>query len=480
MRAPAVHALWALFLPLAVQAPSPAKQPAPNAAPRAAPDPEIHRAELQATVTWLAADERRGRATGTAEAAEAGRWLAAELQAAGVKPAGDDGFLQNVPYGQCEFTAVPELALEREGAAPRACTWGVDFDSVSAPVDETVFELAVAKPDGEAVTPAAQKAVFLDAPDRGATRKLQRSLGRGWGLIVERGSSRAGEASSEVPHPTRSNGGAPRLRVRGPLAEELATAAGARLRLKAPGKVAEQPAFNVVGILPGQGTAERPELAEEAVVLSAHYDHLKPRQDAKEGEDAIFNGADDDASGCAAVLELAEALAAGPPPARTVVFLLATGEEIGLVGTDYYIENPVVPLEHTVANVNFEMLGRPDALVGGAGKLWLTGFERSNLGAAFAKAGLAVVADPRPDERFFQRSDNFAFAMRGIVAQTLSSYDLHTDYHTVRDEASRLDYGHMESALRSALIGVRALVDGSIDPAWEPGGNPQQPAQQQR
>jgi len=481
MRAPAVPVLWALLLPFGAQALTTAKQAAPNAAAHRAPDPEIHSAELQATVTWLAADERRGRSTGSAEAAEAGRWLAAELQAAGVKPAGDDGFLQHVPFGQCEFTAVPELTLEREGAAPRVCVWGVDFDSVSAPVDEVVLELAVARADAEKPpTPSAQKAVFLDAPDRAATRKLQRALGPGWGLLLDRGSERAGDASSELPHPTRSAAGPPRVRVRGPFAQELASAAGARLRLKAPGKVAEQPAFNVVGILRGKGTPERPDLADQAVVISAHYDHLKPKQDAKEGEDAIFNGADDDASGCAAVLELAQALAAGPPPARTVVFLLATGEEIGLVGTNYYLENPVVPLEHTVANVNFEMLGRPDPLVGGAGKLWLTGFERSNLGPAFAKAGLAVVADPRPKEAFFQRSDNYAFALRGIVAQTLSSYDLHEDYHTVRDEASLLDYAHMESALRSALVGVRALVDGSIDPAWEPGGNPQPPQQPQQ
>jgi hypothetical protein len=149
MRAPAVQVLCSLLLPLGAQAPSNTKQPAPHAAP----DPEIHSAELEASVTWLAADERRGRATGTAEAAEAGRWLAAELQAAGVKPAGDDGFLQNVPYGQCEFTALPELTLEREGAAPRPCAWGIDFDSVSAPVDEAVFELAVAKPDVEAPAP---------------------------------------------------------------------------------------------------------------------------------------------------------------------------------------------------------------------------------------------------------------------------------------------------------------------------------------
>jgi hypothetical protein len=480
MLAPAALALWSLLLPVALarqpaalQSASSASKPLAPSGERSAPDPEIQRAELEAAVTWLAADERRGRATGTPEAAEAGRWLAAELAAAGVEPAGDDGFLQNVPFGQCEFTAHPELVLEREGAEPRALVWGVDFDSVSAPVEELVLELAVVRSEGEPPKASATHALFVDAPDRRAARRLARSLAAGWGLVVERGSAQAGQPSSELPKPLRVMSGPPKVTVRGPIVDELAAAAGARLRLKAPGKVTEQPAFNVVGLLRGKGTAERPELAGQAVVLSAHYDHLPPARRAPEGADVIHNGADDDASGCAAVLELAEALAAGPPPARTVVFLLATGEEIGLVGTHFYLDHPVVPLECTVANVNFEMIGRPDALAGGAGKLWLTGYERSNLGPAFAAAGLTVVADPRPDQNFFQRSDNFAFAVRGIVAQTLSSYDLHEDYHSVRDEASRLDYAHMEGALRSALTGVRALVDGEIDPAWEPGGNPQ-------
>jgi Zn-dependent M28 family amino/carboxypeptidase len=119
------------------------------------------------------------------------------------------------------------------------------------------------------------------------------------------------------------------------------------------------------------------------------------------------------------------------------------------------------------------MIGRPDALAGGPGKLWLTGFERSNLGPAFAQAGLALVPDPRPDQDFFRRSDNYAFALRGIVAQTLSSYDLHTDYHAVSDEADTLDWTHLAAAVEAAWIGARALADGSIDPAWQPGGMPE-------
>jgi Zn-dependent M28 family amino/carboxypeptidase len=186
----------------------------------------------------------------------------------------------------------------------------------------------------------------------------------------------------------------------------------------------------------------------------------------------IHNGADDDASGCAALLELAGALAAGPRPARTLVFLFATGEEAGLHGTDWYIEHPLVPLASTVCNLNLEMIGRPDPLAGGAGGLWLTGDERTSLGDAFRALGMAVVADPRPGERFFERSDNYAFARRGIVAQTLSSFNLHADYHGVDDELERLDLAHMEGATRAALVGARALADGTLEPTWKPGGDP--------
>jgi Zn-dependent M28 family amino/carboxypeptidase len=177
------------------------------------------------------------------------------------------------------------------------------------------------------------------------------------------------------------------------------------------------------------------------------------------------------------VLEIARALAADARanpdvPARTQVFLLVTGEEMGLLGTDHYLENPVRPLAETVCNLNFEMIGRPDDAVGGAGRLWLTGFERTSLGEAFRAAGLALMPDPRLDQHFFERSDNYAFAKRGIVAQTLSSYAMHEDYHRVTDEADTLDYAHLEAAVRAAFLGARALANGEVTPAWKPGGRP--------
>jgi len=233
-----------------------------------------------------------------------------------------------------------------------------------------------------------------------------------------------------------------------------------------------------VGVIRGQGRPDAPALAGEAIVVSAHHDHLGTRtRDAGDGDatasgggdaqaDRVFNGADDDASGCAAVLELAGACAAGPKPARTLVFLLATGEEIGLFGTEHYLDHPLVPLDRTVLNLNFEMIGRPDAKVGGTGVMWLTGFELSNLGPAFEAAGLAVRRDPRPEEHFFERSDNYAFVRRGIVGQSLSTFDLHTDYHGVDDEADRIDYAHMEACIASALRALRPIADGDLRPEW--------------
>jgi Zn-dependent M28 family amino/carboxypeptidase len=230
---------------------------------------------------------------------------------------------------------------------------------------------------------------------------------------------------------------------------------------------------NVVGRIRGAGTAEHPELAQEVVVLSAHYDHLgiRPRPRGPEDADALMNGADDNASGCATLLELAQAFAAAKP-ARTLIVLFTTDEESGGRGCRRYIEAPPEPLAKTVANLNLEMLGRPDELVGGPGKLWLTGYERSNLGPVWQGAGLAIVADPRPKEGFFQRSDNYALALEGIVAQTLSTFGGHKEYHTPRDEPDTLDYAHLEAAAQVALAAARTLADGSLAPAWVEGQRP--------
>jgi len=223
------------------------------------------------------------------------------------------------------------------------------------------------------------------------------------------------------------------------------------------------PAHNVVGILRGEG-----EGARKAVVLGAHYDHIGGEKPAPgDTTDRINNGADDDASGCSVVLELAGALAHEGHHAHSIIFLLATGEEIGNVGADYQLLHPVVPLADTIANLNFEMLGRPDPLVGGAGKMWLTGWDQTNLGEALVAAGVAVVADPRLDQHFYERSDNIAYVRKGVVGQTFSTFNLHKDYHTVKDEADAIDFEHLTSCAREALKAVDLVVDGKLVPAFK-------------
>jgi hypothetical protein len=223
--------------------------------------------------------------------------------------------------------------------------------------------------------------------------------------------------------------------------------------------------WNAVGVLRGSD----PKATGETIILSAHLDHLGVGEPVN--GDAIYNGADDDASGCIAVLELARALASGAKPLRTIYFVCFGSEETGGFGAQYFIEHSPVPLEHIVANLEFEMIGRPDRKVP-ADTLWLTGYDRSNLGQELARQGARLVADPHPEENFFQRSDNYTLALRGVVAHTVSSFGLHTDYHRPSDEAAKIDYKLMTSSIGSMIEPVRWLANSAFRPAWVPGRAP--------
>jgi hypothetical protein len=223
--------------------------------------------------------------------------------------------------------------------------------------------------------------------------------------------------------------------------------------------------WNAVGILWGSDAR----LRHEAVLLSAHLDHVGIGPPVN--GDNIYNGADDDASGTTAVLELARVLGAGPRPRRTVIFALFGSEETGGLGSTYFREHPPVPLKEIAANLEFEMIGRPDPKVE-ADTLWLTGWERSNLGPALAAHGAHLVADPHPSQHFFSRSDNYVLAKEGVVAETVSSYGLHADYHRPSDDVAHLDFKHMEAAIGSMLGPVEWLVNSDFRPAWNEGGRP--------
>lgn len=227
---------------------------------------------------------------------------------------------------------------------------------------------------------------------------------------------------------------------------------------------------NVLGMIPGSD----PAIASEIVVVGAHFDHIGIGS-AVNG-DSINNGADDDASGTIAALEIArsfaQARARGEGPGRSVLIALFTAEEMGMLGTRLWLENPTVPLEQVVADLQIEMIGRPDSLSGGFGRGWLTGYERTTMGDILAAQGSPIVPDPRPEMRFYFRSDNLPFAQLGIPAHTLSSYDMHTDYHNVTDEVDLVDFAHMTALIDAAEAMMVELTSGPT-PEWKEGGRPE-------
>jgi Zn-dependent M28 family amino/carboxypeptidase len=222
---------------------------------------------------------------------------------------------------------------------------------------------------------------------------------------------------------------------------------------------------NVVAILRGSD----PKLKDTYVMLSSHYDH---RGMADSGDDRVFNGANDDASGTVSVMEVATALASlHPRPKRSVVFILFCGEEKGLRGSRYYVAHPVVPLEQTVAHLNLEQVGRTDATEGmKVGIANVTGFDFSTMVPVLVDAGrrvgVRILKDPTSSDAYFNRSDNGSTARMGIPAHTLSvAYDF-PDYHGVGDEWQKIDYDNTAKVDQAVAIAVLNLAQSPVAPSW--------------
>jgi Zn-dependent M28 family amino/carboxypeptidase len=261
---------------------------------------------------------------------------------------------------------------------------------------------------------------------------------------------------------------------------------GVRLTFAMPTALEERRSGNVLARLRGRD----PRLAEEAVVYTAHHDHLGIRKGARPGDDAIYNGAVDNASGVAAVLSIARAFAALPPearPRRSVVFAIVAAEEAGLLGSEWLVRHPPMPLGRVAANLNFDSLnifGRTrDLRVLGLGKTSL-----DPLVAALARAqGRAPKSDPFPDRGSFYRSDQLNFARAGVPAlhasggvefvgrpegwgeQQINAW-IKTHYHQPSDEY-RDDWnlaGALDDVRLNFQLGL-AIASADRMPTWRPG-----------
>jgi Zn-dependent M28 family amino/carboxypeptidase len=220
---------------------------------------------------------------------------------------------------------------------------------------------------------------------------------------------------------------------------------------------------NVIGYLEGTD----PKFKDEFVMFSAHHDHLGIRRGA--APDSIYNGADDDASGVAAVISLANYFVKTGGAKRSLLFVTFTGEESGGYGSRQLAKELPAPSEKMIAMINFEMIGLVSKF--GKNSAYITGFDRSDLGAIMQEAlkgsEYMVHPDPYPSQNLFMRSDNAKFVPLGIPAHSFSTVDMDATqktYHTVKDEYETLDIQNAVNIIRGIALGIKPVVNGDKTP----------------
>jgi Zn-dependent M28 family amino/carboxypeptidase len=434
-------------------------------APAAEPPP-FDVAQLRADIRFLASDLLEGRRAGTHGYDIAAEYVASRLAILGIAPGGEGGYFQPVQLRE----VVPDLdatSVELSDPALAATIRVPDSAIVNADLAHPELELsggmtyvgkgvcdpASGRDDAAGADLTGRFAVTIAGVADGlpAPRAALRSdTAAKWacvarhgaiGLVVLRtrkattlawastvasyrsgamGIIDAGVARSRaIPAPVvvlDTEAARALLAAAGhPLdAEEARASAGSHerfalpgtLRVRYHGKPRDLASANVIGRIPGSD----PQLAREAVVVSAHLDHL-----GVDGKGAIRNGAIDNASGIAQLLAVARALTALPrPPRRTVILLATTGEELGLLGAEAFTAHPAWPIDQIAADINIDQTGMMWPIV----DVVADGAERSTLAAPVAHAaaalGLAVSPDPVPEQGFFLRSDQAPFARAGV------------------------------------------------------------------
>lgn len=225
---------------------------------------------------------------------------------------------------------------------------------------------------------------------------------------------------------------------------------------------------NVVAMIEGTD----PKLKNEYIIYSGHYDHVGIGKPDATG-DSIYNGARDNAVGTTTVLSMAENLAKHPTK-RSALFILYTGEEIGLHGSRYYVENPLIPLEQMVYCFNSDNAGYSDTSIITVFGLGRTTAE-NDIKVAASAFGLTAIDDPAPEQNLFERSDNVNFAMKGIPAPTFSmgfrSFDgqVTDTYHKPNDKAETIDYDYLVKFFKSYVLAGRLIGNNPKTPFWTSG-----------
>jgi peptidase M28-like protein len=438
--------------------------------------------DLKADVSFLASDLLQGRGTPSPGLDIAAEYIAAQFRRAGLEPAGDDGYFQTALYnGVTPNVEGLGFTLETGGVVVQTNKESM-FLLEPVPIELTHSPMLKAKgSDTAAIDAIAPEQVrgkvlildFLDGSNPfmimrqlpALTARLQPALVL---LLRKTGpppntAARLREAASVPPTPVLLVWDDA---IRGALANmDAKTVATVSVHIAAP-TIVPAKLHNVVGVLRGSD----PALRDTYVMVTAHYDHLGVRGTGD--GDHIYNGANDDGSGTASVIEIANALAAQPVrPKRSIAFVTFFGEELGLVGSRFYGAHPVFPLAQTVADLNLEQVGRTDVDGGtSVGLVNVTGYDFSTLTEVIRKAGvstgLQVVKNEKLNVRYFAQSDNQALADAGVPAHTLSVGYVFPDYHKPGDEWPKLDYDNLAKVDLTVALAVFRVANSVETPQW--------------
>lgn len=461
------------------------------------PEFSISELEVAGQMHFLASDFLQGRRTGSNGNVIAANYIASQLRAFGYTPINGESYFQTVPLvqrtapttgkltaGDYSFTQGNDLLLVKGPAAE--ISTGVVFANYGWVDEESNHnDYADLNVKGKIVITrpgipgdAGQRGIF-----RGIREKAQMAADAGAAGIVELyllpfpwqnfkayfgGASVGLDEGNDTPIPygfvKAGDDFLPALKAKKKgLKGSLSSNGQQRSPLES---------MNVGGVLEGTD----PELKEEYMLMTAHFDHVGV---GKQGggpftpQDSIFNGARDNAFGTISLLQAAKAFAA-KPPRRSIIVLAVTGEEMGLLGSKYYAENPLVPLEKTVFNFNTDGAGYDDIE-----SVSLIGANRTGIDPQVAIAaetfGKGVINDPAPEQGLYDRSDNVSFSAKGVPSLTFSggttgfSDEIMKYYHQAGDNPETINMTYLKEYCQAYTLAARLIANRDVRPYWVKG-----------
>lgn len=452
----------------------------------------VTKQDVEAHLTFLASDEMRGRDTGSPEVAIAANYLVAQFKTIGLKAVpGAPDYFQDVKLQRSQPARAVDLKLASQVFHFREDVLLIRGKSISQEA-EVVFVGYGQADDLNAVDVKGKiVASYAGSSESSNLRQAFRDSRQKNKLVKEKGGIALIEIVKQKEAPWSMISGflsgvrftlagdeessavseIPLIWMRNSDNEILAKLISQKtmkgsLVIDAPGPMPVS-GKNIAGVIEGTD----PKLKQEYIVLSAHYDHVGVKKN--ESQDSIYNGARDNALGTTSILEAARFLIRNPVK-RSIIILALCGEEKGLLGSRWYSEHPMIPLEQTVFNFDCDGAGYNDKTIANVIDL-----NRTTADALIKKGceafGLGLKGDPAPDQNLYERSDNYNFAVKGVPAVDFSpgvsgfDQELLKYYHQPPDEVASLDLDYVEKLVRSYVYAAYLIGEAPTRPVWMKG-----------